>query len=180
MSLAVRLLGKPAIERDGVPVQAPRGRKAWALLVYLLLSERPPPRARLASLLFAEADDPLGALRWSLGELRRALDDPLILRGDPPALRLPEEASVDVLALLGPDGGQVSASMLEGELLEGMSFSGCPAFETWLSHQRRPLSGVCQAAATTSGGSRGRHGIGASDPYSKYLLPIKKAPPLLR
>jgi DNA-binding SARP family transcriptional activator len=145
VSLAVRVLGKPAIERDGVPMQAPRGRKAWALLLYLLLSERPPPRARLASLLFAEADDPLGALRWSLGELRRALDDPLILRGDPPTLRLPQGASVDVLSLLSPEGGQVSASVWEGELLEGMSFSGCPAFETWLTHQRRHLSGVCQA-----------------------------------
>jgi DNA-binding SARP family transcriptional activator len=145
VSLAVRLLGKPAIERDGAPVQAPRGRKAWALLLYLMLSERPPPRARLASLLFAEADDPLGALRWSLGELRRALDDPLTLRGDPPMLRLPEGASIDVLTLLSPEGGQVSAPACEGELLEGMSFSGCPAFETWLSHQRRHMSGVCQA-----------------------------------
>jgi DNA-binding SARP family transcriptional activator len=133
VSLAVRLLGKPAIERDAVLVPAPRGRKAWALFLYLVLSERPPPRARLASLLFAEADDPLGALRWSLGELRRVLDDPLILRGDPPTLRLPEGASVDVLELLSPEGGPVSGSAWEGELLEGMSFSGCPAFETWLS-----------------------------------------------
>jgi DNA-binding SARP family transcriptional activator len=145
VSLAVRLLGKPEIDRDGVLVQGPRGRKAWALLSYLVLSERPPPRARLATLLFADADDPLGALRWSLGELRRALDDPLILRGDPPALRLPEAASVDVLELLNGEGGRVSVSPWEGELLEGMSFSGCPAFETWLTHQRRHLSGVCQA-----------------------------------
>jgi DNA-binding SARP family transcriptional activator len=145
VSLAVRLLGKPAIERDGVSVPAPRGRKAWGLLLYLVLSERPAPRARLASLLFAEADDPLGALRWSLGELRRALDDPLVLRGDPPALRLPEGADVDVLALLSAEGGQRLASAWQGELLEGMSFSGCPAFETWLTHQRRRLEGVCQA-----------------------------------
>jgi DNA-binding SARP family transcriptional activator len=145
VSLTVRLLGKPAIERDGVLVQPPRGRKAWAVLLYLMLSERPPPRARLASLLFAEADDPLGALRWSLGELRRVFDDPLALRGDPPALRLPEGASVDVLALLSPDRNPVSAPVWEDELLEGMSFPGCPSFETWLTHQRRHLAGVCQA-----------------------------------
>jgi DNA-binding SARP family transcriptional activator len=126
-------------------VQAPRGRKAWALLVYLLLSERPPTRARLASLLFADADDPLRALRWSLGELRRVLDDPLVLRGDPPALRLPEGASVDALALLSPEADEISMSSFEEELLEGMSFPGCPAFETWLSHQRRHLSGICEA-----------------------------------
>jgi DNA-binding SARP family transcriptional activator len=145
VSLALRFLGKPAIERDGVLVQAPRGRKAWALLLYLMLSERPPPRSRLASLLFAEADDPLGALRWSLGELRRVLDDPLALRGDPPALRLPEGVSVDIQSLLSPEGGPLPASAWEGELLEGMSFPGCPAFETWLTHQRRHLAGVCQA-----------------------------------
>ena len=62
----IRLLGPPAIERDGVPATPPRGRKAWALLAYLLLAERPPGRRHLAELLFDEADDPLGALRWTL------------------------------------------------------------------------------------------------------------------
>jgi DNA-binding SARP family transcriptional activator len=138
-------MGKPAIERDGIVVQAPRGRKAWALLLYLILSERPPTRARLASLLFAEADDPLGALRWSLGELRRALGDPLVLRGDPPSLRLSPDASVDVLSLLSPEDESAPTAAWEVELLEGMSFPGCPAFETWLSHQRRHLAGICQA-----------------------------------
>ncbi len=66
MSLRITLLGKPAIERDGALAAPPRGRKAWALLAYVLLAERRPTRAHLASLLFAEADDPLGALRWNL------------------------------------------------------------------------------------------------------------------
>jgi DNA-binding SARP family transcriptional activator len=62
----IRLLGPPAMERDGRPVRSPRGRKAWALLAYLLLADRPPSRRHLAELLFADADDPLGALRWTL------------------------------------------------------------------------------------------------------------------
>jgi DNA-binding SARP family transcriptional activator len=104
----------------------------------------------LASLLFADADDPLGALRWSLAELRRVLDDPLMLRGDPPAFRLPEGAVVDVLALLSPERGRVPAAGLEGEVargdvVSGMSFPGCPAFETWLSYQRRHVAGVAEA-----------------------------------
>jgi tetratricopeptide (TPR) repeat protein len=37
---------------------------------------RPPGRQHLAELLFADADDPLGALRWTLAELRRALGAP--------------------------------------------------------------------------------------------------------
>jgi hypothetical protein len=32
VGLTIRLLGPPAIERDGEPVPPPRGRKAWALL----------------------------------------------------------------------------------------------------------------------------------------------------
>jgi DNA-binding SARP family transcriptional activator len=145
VSLAIALLGKPRIERGGIPVPPPRGRKAWALLAYLVLSERPPIRAQLASLLFAEAEDPLGALRWSLAELRRALGDPLVLRGDPPALRLPQDATVDVLALTAPRGGEAMPRDSEEELLAGMSFPGCPTFETWLVYQRRYLAGACQA-----------------------------------
>jgi DNA-binding SARP family transcriptional activator len=145
VSLAIRLLGKPEIERDGVVAAAPRGRKAWALLLYLLLAERPPPRARLASLLFADADDPLGALRWSLAELRRVLDDPLVLRGDPPLLRLSPAATVDALAPIAIEGSDATWADWDGELLEGMSFPGCPAFETWLTYQRRHLAGARQA-----------------------------------
>jgi DNA-binding SARP family transcriptional activator len=86
--VAIHLLGKPRIERDGVPLAPPRGRKAWALLSYLLLSERPPPRTRVAALLFSEADDPLGALRWTLADLRRTLGDRDAVQGDPLELLL--------------------------------------------------------------------------------------------
>ena len=71
--LAIRLLGLPEIERDGVVVTPPRGHKSWAVLAYLVLAEQPVARMRLASLIFGDAADPLGALRWSLTQLRRAL-----------------------------------------------------------------------------------------------------------
>jgi DNA-binding SARP family transcriptional activator len=145
VSLSVRLLGKPAMTRDGDAMTPPRGRKAWALLAYLLLSEHPPPRARLASLLFADADDPLGALRWSLAELRRTLDDPLSLRGDPPLLKLAPDSDVDVLNLLGAEDRAPPSQLDLGELLEGLSFPDSPAFETWLAHERRHLLGESQA-----------------------------------
>ena len=94
--LTVRLLGPPAIERDGHPLRSPRGRKAWALLSYVLLAERPPSRRDLAEMLFGDADDPLGALRWTLAELRRALGDSLALRGDPLVATLEPDAVVDI------------------------------------------------------------------------------------
>jgi DNA-binding SARP family transcriptional activator len=135
--VAIHLLGKPRIERDGVPLAPPRGRKAWALLSYLLLSERPPPRTRVAALLFSEADDPLGALRWTLADLRRALGSPESVEGDPLVLHLPAEVSVDVLG----------ATTLDGELLESMTFPSSPVFESWLGVMRRSLLGAARALA---------------------------------
>jgi DNA-binding SARP family transcriptional activator len=144
VSLAIRLLGKPQLERDRVLVPPPRGRKTWALLAYLLLCERPPPRSRVASVLFSEADDPLGALRWSLVDLRRTLGAADAVAGDPLELRLPPGASVDVVALTAP-GDEVSFRRPEGELLEGMTFPSCPVFESWLGVMRRQVDGAGRA-----------------------------------
>jgi DNA-binding SARP family transcriptional activator len=144
MSLVIRLLGTPSIEVDGVPARPPRGRKSWALLAYLLLAERPPSRQRLASLLFAEADDPLGALRWSLTEVRRCVRPGAEITGDPVTLRFIEDAEVviDVVGAMTPD----ERGRTEGELLEGMRFDGCDAFETWLLVERRRLAAAVEAS----------------------------------
>jgi DNA-binding SARP family transcriptional activator len=116
-TLVTRLLGPPEIERDGVVVAPPRGHKAWAVLAYLLLEERPVSRARLAGLIFGDADDPLGALRWTLAQLRRALGVTGTLRGDPLELGLlPAGTAVDVLALAA---GDPDPALARGELLEG-------------------------------------------------------------
>lgn len=74
MSTVLRLLGDPRIERDGEIVNPPQGHKAWALLAYLILCERPPSRQAVVEMLFPEAADPFAALRWSLSELRRVND----------------------------------------------------------------------------------------------------------
>jgi DNA-binding SARP family transcriptional activator len=144
VSLAIRLLGTPQIERDGVPVPPPRARKTWALLAYLALCERPPPRSRVASLLFSEAEDPLGALRWSLADLRRTLGATVPIGGDPLELGLPSGASVDVTSMTG---GEEVFGRLEGELLEGIAFPSSPAFESWLGVMRRHLDGEKRAWA---------------------------------
>jgi DNA-binding SARP family transcriptional activator len=87
MAVEIKLLGSPVVLRDGAPVPPPRGNKSWAVLAYLLLSPVPVSRTRLASLLFSEADDPLGALRWTLNALRKQLTDPAAVRGDPLQVR---------------------------------------------------------------------------------------------
>jgi DNA-binding SARP family transcriptional activator len=147
MALAIYLLGKPRIERDGVRADPPHGRKPWALLTYLLCSQGPVPRERLGALLFSDADDPLGTLRWNLKELRRLLGDPQALRGDPLQLSLPPGSFVDVRAL--ESGTWMEASEVAGfgrDLLEGLDFPTSAAFEAWLLNERRRVAASAQAA----------------------------------
>jgi len=136
MATVIRLLGPPEVERDGRPVASPRGAKAWGVLSYLLLSERPPARGRVAGLLFPEADDPLRALRWNLTELRHVLGKDSVA-GDPLSLRLVPGTSVDVDLLADPAPDADAVLRLGGELLEGVDFDGAPAFDAWLRLERR-------------------------------------------
>src|SRR5439155_224816 len=146
MPLTIRLLGAPRIECDGEPVAGPRGNKAWALLAYLLLSRQLPSRRKLADLLFSEADDPLGALRWSLAQLRQALRQPNALRGDPVDPALEPGTEIDLWRLRSvrlPEADEIDA--VTGELLEGMTFATGPAFEAWLVVERRHLAATARA-----------------------------------
>jgi DNA-binding SARP family transcriptional activator len=146
MSLTIRLLGSPRIERDGESVAGPRGNKAWALLAYLLLSPQPPSRRKLADLLFTDADDPLGALRWNLAQIRGALRQPGALRGDPVELALEPGIEVDlrrVRATVLPEADDLDH--FTGELLEGMSFGASSAFEAWLTVERCHFAATAQA-----------------------------------
>ena len=119
------------------PGRQPRGKKAWGLLGYVVLSERPPSRRRLAELFFADAEDPLGALRWTLAELRRAIGVPELLTGDPVVAAL-DDTTVDVLRL-------DDSLLTSGELLEGVELESCPEFESWLLVERRRISGEIEA-----------------------------------
>lgn len=145
MGLAIYLLGKPHVERDGRALPAPRGQKVWALLAYLIRSGSTVSRRHLAELLFMEADDPQAALRWNLSELRKllAMDE---LRGD--MLSMPVDASlyVDVHALTqGSWSEALRVPGLDHVFLEGLHFSGCAAFEVWLATERRHLQATSEA-----------------------------------
>ncbi|HWH32521.1 MAG TPA: BTAD domain-containing putative transcriptional regulator [Egibacteraceae bacterium] len=145
MALSIDVLGVPALERDGEPA-AVRGHKVWGLLAYLLLTDAPPSRHQLAGLLFGEADDPVGALRWNLSQLRQALGPGVELGGDPVTLTLPADTTVDAHVLTR--GGWVEALDLPGlgqDLLEGLGFAAAPGFELWLASERRRLNGAAAA-----------------------------------
>jgi len=122
-----------------VVVTPPRGAKAWGLLAYLAASDRDRSRSELAELLFATAEDPLGALRWNLAALRRLLGLPDALKGDRLHLELPEGFIVDTRLVSVGDPAALSWHQLGEELLAGVSFADCPVFETWLIAERQRL-----------------------------------------
>ena len=143
--VTIRLLGRPALERAGRPAVPPRGRKSWALLAYLLLAERPPSRRLLAELLFADAEDPRGALRWTLAELRRSLGVPGLFAGDPVAAPPGGEVVVDVDLLTDEDADPEPLLAAGDELLDGAEPAGCPEFASWLAVARHRVSGALEA-----------------------------------
>ena len=145
-TLVVQLLGRPRIEVDGEPGYRYRSRKSWALLAFLLLAERPPTRSQLSSLLFAEADDPLGALRWCLAEIRRALGPATVLDGDPVRISLPTGTTVDVEVLVrGHWSVAVGLRGLGDDLLDGLVIQHAEAFESWLLSERRRLAAAAES-----------------------------------
>ena len=146
MALEISLLGSPAVRRNGVRVAPPRGNKAWALLAYLVLSDQPVSRIRVAALLFPDANDPLAAVRWNLHELRRLIGMDDGLRGDPITVRLAPTDVLDVAVLRSGSWRQaVLVTNPTAELLQGLSFAGCPGFAAWLTAERRHLGSVAGA-----------------------------------
>ena len=135
MNARVRLLGPPRLEGFTESHSSPRGKKSWALLARVALAERPVSRRELVDELFTEANDPLGALRWCLADLRRALEDPGLLRGD--FLSLSRTGmTVDAWELID---GTLDPDEIGGYFLDGLSVRDAPGFETWLLLMRGHL-----------------------------------------
>ncbi len=144
-AFAIHLLGAPFVTSGSARQTAPRGRKPWALLAYLLTTESAPSREWLAELLFADAEDPLNALSWNLTQLRRLLGSDGAIRGEPVELHLPSGTFVDIRALTAGTWVQaLRVPSLGRDLLEGMTFPSSPAFEVWLLAERRHLAGAAE------------------------------------
>jgi len=168
MPIAAHLLGPPLMVRDGVVYAPPKGKKVWALFAYLVLSDRQPTRPQLIELLFPDAEDPAGALRWNLSELRRLLGgSDTVGSGNTVQLRLPEGSTIDVEVLMA--GTSLEAVELPGlgrELLEGIEIDASPGFTAWLLGERRRLQALSEAVlregalrALTSGDARRAVGL---------------------
>lgn len=140
--LRIQLIGRPRLELDGVEIEGPRGKKTWALLGRLVRTPEPVSRRRLTDELFGEADDPMGALRWALAELRRRTGAGDAFRGNPVVAGLGASAEIDaeIDVVLAADG-EFGAEIPQGEFLEGIDLKGAPQFDAWLLIERQKVSG---------------------------------------
>lgn len=145
--MIVKLLGRPEIidaQGDAITV---RGKKTWGLIARVLLSESPVSRRRLAEELFATAEDPMGALRWALAQIRRSLGEANSFRNDPVEANLLAPLQVDVLDL---EQRELDLSQVPGELLEGIDVAWSAEFDVWLSVERWRAASQVDAALHTA------------------------------
>ena len=155
--LHLRIIGKPRIEDSAGRLRKLSGQKPWAVLARVLLSDGPITRRGLSAELFPDAADPMGALRWCLARIRRAIGSSQIFTGDPIEPALPAWVRFDVQDLRD---GRLDAGSV-GELLEGMDPQYGPEFSTWLLVARHHVSARIAARLreeTIMAISRGQHG----------------------
>lgn len=149
-SLHVQLLGALTVSRNGIPLKLPGSRKVRALLAYLALAPHAVPRSQLCELLWDVPNDPRGELRWCLSKLRSVIDEPDRRRvetyGDSVGFDLTDcfvdateisRATQEGLGTLPPERLRALSSLCHGEFLDGFEIDRNPAFNTWLTAQRR-------------------------------------------
>jgi DNA-binding SARP family transcriptional activator len=157
-SIEVRMFGPLAISRHGDAQALPASRKVRGLLAYLLLSPHAVSRSQLCELLWDVPNDPRGELRWCLSKIRGLLDEPgrprVDTQADTVALDL-SGCSVDAIeaaqtardiATLDAERLRELSAMFAGDFLEGLEIDRSPAFNTWLTAQRRRFRGYHAAA----------------------------------
>lgn len=142
MTIELRVLGEMEVVRDGTPLKMPQSKKTKALLAYLAITGRPHRRDRLCEIFWDLADDPRGALRWSLSKLRPLLDDPDAPRivADRETVAL-ADVSLDLTALakgpdLDPSDQTAALDACRGELLEGLDLLNLLDYQAWLVAER--------------------------------------------
>ena len=157
-SIQVRMLGRMTISRNGATLALPASRKVRALFAYLALAPAPILRSRLCELLWDVPNDPRGELRWCLSKIRRIVDDHdrqrVCTRGDTVQLDL-TDCSVDAVEIarataqgidtVTSDRLRALSMLFNGDFLEGLEIQRSPAFNGWLTAQRRRFR-ACHAA----------------------------------
>jgi DNA-binding SARP family transcriptional activator len=152
-SIEVRMLGALTICRHGVTLALPSSRKVRGLLAYLALAPHAVQRSQLCELLWDVPNDPRGELRWCLSKIRGLVDEPGRRRIDTQAdtVRLDlADSRVDAIeiaraaqtiATIGSERLRSLATLFVGDFLEGLEVDRSPAFNGWVTAQRRQFRG---------------------------------------
>jgi DNA-binding SARP family transcriptional activator len=154
----VRMLGPMMIRRRGTALVLPPSRKLRGLIAYLALTPQGTTRERLCELLWDIPNDPRGELRWCLSKARALLDEPgrrrIVTAKDTVSLDL-SDCCVDVIDIgeamqrgvdkLDVDHLRALSGRFVGDFLDGLDIDRNPAFNSWLTAQRRRLR-ACHAA----------------------------------
>ncbi len=147
------MLGPLTIRRHGVPLALPASRKVRGLLAYLALAPHAVQRSQLCELLWDVPNDPRGELRWCLSKIRGLVDEPDRRRIDTQAdtVRLDlADCFVDAIEIaravrdidtIGLERLRSLATLFAGDFLEGLEIDRSPAFNGWVTAQRRQFRG---------------------------------------
>jgi DNA-binding SARP family transcriptional activator len=156
-SVQIRMLGPLTIRRHDVALALPASRKVRGLFAYLSLSRQAVTRSQLCELLWDVPNDPRGELRWCLSKIRGVVDESGRPRVDTQAdtVRLDlADCFVDAIeiaratqdiATLAPERLRTLVALFAGDFLEGLEIDRSPAFNAWVTAQRRRFRG-CHAA----------------------------------
>lgn len=148
-SLTVRLFGAPQISLGDTPVTDFITRKAEALFLYLVATQRPHTRDTLASLLWVDADQQRTKknLRDILPNLRERFGEYLLITRDSITFNTALPYWVDLerfqtqLQPITPSIAEIhtAVGLYRGEFLEGFHVRGAPNFEEWMLLERERL-----------------------------------------
>ena len=156
-AVEVRMLGPLTIRRHDATLALPASRKVRGLFAYLSLAPRAVTRSQLCELLWDVPNDPRGELRWCLSKIRGLVDEPDRRRVDTQAdtVRLDlADCFVDAIeiartaqdiATIDSERLRTLVALFAGDFLEDLEIDRSPAFNSWVTAQRRRFRG-CHAA----------------------------------
>jgi DNA-binding SARP family transcriptional activator/predicted ATPase len=158
--LAIKLFGKPRVEKAGRPISGFISAKAQALLFYLAATGCPHTREALAGLLWGEMPEAQASknLRNALSNLRTLVGDFLLITREEAAFKRDADYGLDIEAFRSaltetanraPGALANAVELYQGDFLEGFYIPEALAFEEWMLGQRAILRGLMIQALHT-------------------------------
>ena len=161
--LKISLLGPIQVTLDGQPITGFKSNKVRALLAYLAVeADKPHRRESLAGLLWSDWSEreALGNLRYTLSDLRKAIDDRsaeppyLIISRDSIQFNIDSNHWLDVAALTQSlesknssiEEQEKALDLYRGDFLEGFTLDDSSAFDDWTLLTREKLARQASAS----------------------------------